>query len=124
MKKSSFFVLAAVSCLCLISRAAEAAPEPQECVALPQIESFAFTKTAVGLIARGHSYFVLDAKDGAFAAIPEAEFKRRFPAPTQRAAEVVNETGIGSEVRLRTSGALSFLVKNAYCSEGENIPHR
>ncbi len=124
MKKSSLFVLAAVFCLCLINRAAEAGRLPEEWDALPQIESFAFTKAAIGLIAGDHSYFILDTKEGTFKEIPETEFKRQFPAPTQRSAEVVNNTGIGSEVRLRTSGALTFFVTNAYCSEGENITHR
>jgi hypothetical protein len=124
MKKTSFFVLAAVFCLGLINRTAEAGRLPEEWDALPQVESFAFTKTAIGLVAGDHSYFILDTKEGTFKAIPETEFKRQFPAPTQRAAEVVNNTGIGSEVRLRTSGALTFFVKNAYCSEGENITHR
>lgn len=124
MKKSSFFVLSAVFCLGLINRPTEAGRLPEEWDALPQIESFAFTKTSIGLIAGDHSYFILDIKEVTFKAIPETEFKRQFPAPTQRAAEVVNNTGIGSEVRLRTSGALTFFVKNAYCSEGENITHR
>jgi len=124
MKKSSLFALAVVFCLCLINRAAEAGREPEEWDALPQIESFAFTKTAIGLIAGNHSYFILNTKEGTFQAIPETEFKRQFLAPTQRAAEVVNNTGVGSEIRLRTSGALTFSVTNAYCSEGENITHR
>lgn len=124
MKKTSFFVPAAVFCLGLINRTAEAGRLPEEWDALPQVESFAFTKTAIGLVAGDHSYFILDTKEGTFKAIPETEFKRQFAAPTQRAAEVVNNTGIGSEVRLRTSGAPTFFVKNAYCSEGENITHR
>ena len=121
MKKLSFFVLAAVFCLGLINRTAEAGRLPEEWDALPQVESFAFTKTAIGLVAGDHSYFILDTKEGTFKEIPETEFKRQFPAPTQRSAEVVNNTGIGSEVRLRTSGALTFFVTNAYCSEGETL---
>jgi hypothetical protein len=103
---------------------AEAGREPEEWDALPQIESFVFGEANIGLVSRDHNHFVFDTKAGTFKEISESEFKRQFSGPVQPGAEVVNNTGIGSEVRLRTSGPLTFTTTNAYCSEGENVTHQ
>jgi len=124
MKKFNLFVVPVILCLNLMTGTAEAGREPEAWDALPQIETFAFGKTSIGLVARGKTYFLLDSKAGTFKEISEQEFKRQFSAPTSPAAEVVNNTGVGSDVRLRTSGTRTFSTTNAYCSEGENMTHQ
>jgi hypothetical protein len=109
----------------LSSQRVEAGRGPEPWDSLPQIEMFVFREAELGLLSMDRRQFVFNTKSGEFSEISEEEFHRRFPdlRPT-RAREVVKDTGIGSEVRLRTSDSLELTTWNAYCSEGENLTHR
>ncbi len=107
--------------LVLLSPTAEAGRMPEPWDSLPQIDTLVFRETEIGLVSLARHYFFFNTRSRDFREIRRDEFHRRFPSPMPpRAREVVKNTGIGSEVRLRTSQPLEFTTWDAYCSNNAN----
>lgn len=98
--------------------------EPEQWDTLPQIQNLVFSKTSVGFVSDDHRYFILDRLSKSFQQVEENLFIQEFPSRYEMPAEVIEEKGIGSRVRLKASNGDVFETENAYCSEGEDIHHK
>lgn len=117
-------VALAAAVLFLSATASLAGREPEEWDDLPDVEAISFSANAVGLAMAGGEYYLVDRSTDRVRELSRQEFEQAFAgAVGSPVAEVKEETGIGSTVLLRTSGAREFTARDAYCSEGEDIQH-
>lgn len=116
--------LAAAWILLALSANAFAGRIPEEWDDLPQVDSISFSRTSVALTTASGQYFLLDRASNELRQLDQARFAQAWRKPPgPRAAEVEQETGVGSIVALNTSSGRVYRTKNAYCSEGEEMKH-
>lgn len=116
--------LAAAWILLALSANAFAGRIPEEWDDLPQVDSIAFSRTSVALTTASGEYFLLDRASNELRQLDQARFAQAWRKPPgPRAAEVEQETGVGSIVALNTSSGRVYRTRNAYCSEGEEMKH-
>lgn len=124
MKGKAKVIISGVLFLSFLVIRAEAGRVPESWDTLPQIQNIAFSENVIGFDAADGRHFVLDRKNESFREVNSEAFFKEFPVPKdQTPSEVLNNTGIGSTVLLRTSSRVEFQTQNAYCSEGENTHH-
>lgn len=115
---------AAICFLLAVSTDSFAGRIPEEWDDLPQVGSISFSETSVALITRAGQYFILDRASNKLRQLDKDQFAQAWRAPlSPRAAEVKQQTGVGSTVALYTSSGKVYTTRNAYCSEGEEAKH-
>lgn len=110
--------------LCCAPQGLNAGRDPEDWDTLPQIQNLTFSNDSIGFSTSDSRFFILDRQSESLSQIESDTFLQRFPdSKSQKPSDVLNNSGTGPTVLLRTSSGIEFQTQNAYCAEGENARH-